>query len=550
MTFTELVDELKDQLNLRRTDSATRLGRAVNARYKRVTSAIGLRSSRQATSITANTTIGSTLVTFALSKVERITDARSGSIRVLDEVLIDELLEENARTDDHPTRWALQLSAPDTVTVRTDALAQTQFELRADGLSPAGTLSGSMEPQFAEDFHDILIFGVLADEYRKAEKVKLAQEMEEMFERRLSDLRMFIAKSAYLEIKQGGANSTMFGGTSGSSGGGGSAPSGGTSYTQTGQITFDRDPSAPFVVTSGSAVVTNLDADKLDGQHGSYYNDAANLTGTLGALSGANLTALNATQLTTGTVPNGRFPATLPAASGVNLTALNATQLTSGTVPDARFPATLPAASGVNLTALNASNLASGTVAEARLGSGSGTVNKVLRGNNTWGDSPGITTDGANAVQQIAFAASQSASANANTLDDYEEGSWTPGLTPAAGSGLTVTSTGKYIKVGKQATVTADITVTALGTASGVIQINGLPFTVATTASVLWYAPISAWVVNTAQVFMAVAPISAATTCSLTTIAAASTNSTNALTVAVLGNSGILRFTVTYETAS
>jgi hypothetical protein len=55
------------------------------------------------------------------------------------------------------------------------------------------------------------------------------------------------------------------------------------------------------------------------------------------------------------------------------------TKTVGGTVPDARFPATT-AASGVNLTALNATNLASGTVAEARLGSGTGSVNKVLRG--------------------------------------------------------------------------------------------------------------------------------------------------------------------------
>ncbi|NND24037.1 MAG: hypothetical protein HKN86_05020 [Acidimicrobiia bacterium] len=53
--------------------------------------------------------------------------------------------------------------------------------------------------------------------------------------------------------------------------------------------------------------------------------------------------------------------------NGSNLTALNATQLTSGTVPDARFPATLPALNGSALTNLNASNLASGTVANARL---------------------------------------------------------------------------------------------------------------------------------------------------------------------------------------
>lgn len=53
--------------------------------------------------------------------------------------------------------------------------------------------------------------------------------------------------------------------------------------------------------------------------------------------------------------------------NGSNLTALNATQLTSGTVPDARFPATLPALNGSALTDLNATNLASGTVDNARL---------------------------------------------------------------------------------------------------------------------------------------------------------------------------------------
>lgn len=47
---------------------------------------------------------------------------------------------------------------------------------------------------------------------------------------------------------------------------------------------------------------------------------------------------------------------------------IDAANLTSGTIPDARFPATLPALSGVNLTDLNASNLASGVVPAARVG--------------------------------------------------------------------------------------------------------------------------------------------------------------------------------------
>jgi hypothetical protein len=67
-----------------------------------------------------------------------------------------------------------------------------------------------------------------------------------------------------------------------------------------------------------------------------------------------------------------------------NLTNLNASNLSSGTVPDARFPATLPAASGANLTSLNASNLSSGTVATARLASGTANSTTYLRGDQTW----------------------------------------------------------------------------------------------------------------------------------------------------------------------
>jgi hypothetical protein len=77
--------------------------------------------------------------------------------------------------------------------------------------------------------------------------------------------------------------------------------------------------------------------------------------------------SLNASNLSSGTVPDARFPATLPAISGANLTNLDASDLASGTIPDARFPATLPAISGANLTNLDASDLASGTVPIARI---------------------------------------------------------------------------------------------------------------------------------------------------------------------------------------
>jgi len=43
----------------------------------------------------------------------------------------------------------------------------------------------------------------------------------------------------------------------------------------TGLWTFDRDPNAPFAVTTGSAVVANLDADLLDGNHASAFATAS-----------------------------------------------------------------------------------------------------------------------------------------------------------------------------------------------------------------------------------------------------------------------------------
>ena len=47
-------------------------------------------------------------------------------------------------------------------------------------------------------------------------------------------------------------------------------------------------------------------------------------------------------------------------------------------------PATMPASSGINLTALNATNLGSGTVPTARLGTGSASSSTFLRGDGTW----------------------------------------------------------------------------------------------------------------------------------------------------------------------
>jgi len=77
-------------------------------------------------------------------------------------------------------------------------------------------------------------------------------------------------------------------------------------------ITLSKDGDVFFtgVATGNGSGLTNL--------------PAANITGTLPAISGANLTNLDASDLASGTIPDARFPATLPAVSGANLTGMAA----------------------------------------------------------------------------------------------------------------------------------------------------------------------------------------------------------------------------------
>jgi hypothetical protein len=80
----------------------------------------------------------------------------------------------------------------------------------------------------------------------------------------------------------------------------------------------------------------------------------------------------------------------------------------------------------------------------------------------------------------ITFPATQSASSDANTLDDYEEGTWTATLKGSVSDPSTpVTKTGRYTKIGRMVQFEVsfdDVTTTG---ASGNVTVTGLPFTAA-----------------------------------------------------------------------
>lgn len=77
----------------------------------------------------------------------------------------------------------------------------------------------------------------------------------------------------------------------------------------------------------------------------------------------------------------------------------------------------------------------------------------------------------------IQFPATQAASSNANTLDDYEEGTWTATLRGGSAEPATLlTATGNYTKIGNQVTVHVSFLNVNTTGYSGEVRIQGLPF--------------------------------------------------------------------------
>jgi hypothetical protein len=73
--------------------------------------------------------------------------------------------------------------------------------------------------------------------------------------------------------------------------------------------------------------------------------------------------------------------------------------------------------------------------------------------------------------------------AAANALDDYEEGTWTMGVSFGGASvGATFSNnTGTYTKIGRQVTLNGYLQLTSKGSSTGVAVITGLPFTIPNT---------------------------------------------------------------------
>jgi hypothetical protein len=206
MTFEEIVAEIADRLNLTSDTAITRIGRSVNERYKWLCTSMGLQTTSQGV-VSATTTVGSDLLTFGpipykVSRLESVFNPAYPRPNTLNQVSLVILRNMTAGTDP-AQNYAIYETFADRWTIKLDSQASSPYELQADALISKPTLSGADVPKFPEAYHDTLVYGGMATELDKMEKPDLAQVQEARWADRNSELRLFIAKSGYMDIYQG-----------------------------------------------------------------------------------------------------------------------------------------------------------------------------------------------------------------------------------------------------------------------------------------------------------------------------------------------------------
>ena len=117
---------------------------------------------------------------------------------------------------------------------------------------------------------------------------------------------------------------------------------------------------------------------------------------------------------------------------------------------------------------------ASNTIAGNLTGNVTGNVTGNLTGNSTVGGTLGVT-----GLVTASAGVAIGGTGSANTIDDYEEGTWSAELRGASSRASTpvISTTAKYTKVGNIVNVSVYFANVNTSGASGTCQVTGLPFT-------------------------------------------------------------------------
>ena len=178
-----------------------------------------------------------------------------------------------------------------------------------------------------------------------------------------------------------------------------------------------------------------------------------------------------------------------------------------------------------------------------------GNVSQLLTALKTIGLFGGVSGGG---IGQLKFPSTQNPSSDANTLDDYEEGVWTPVIGGAGGtSGQTyVTQAGLYVKIGQLVVLYGSIELSAKGTITGNVVISGLPFTSLTLANLFSVGGVSFRDLATSWGSIFAATQSNSAVALVRGIQSPAITNDTALTTTDIANNSKFSFTLAYRAAA
>ncbi|CDO34429.1 hypothetical protein [Novosphingobium sp. KN65.2] len=217
-------------------------------------------------------------------------------------------------------------------------------------------------------------------------------------------------------------------------------------------------------ITSASDTPIAINASAVTGNDLTRVNDT-NVTLTLGGTpTGSLLKAVSFTLGWTGTLDETR----------------GGTGMSSYIAGDLIYAANATTLAQLGIGTTNYVLTSNGTLPTWTANTGTGNVVRASKPSFTTAIGVGAATASASG-SGISFPATQDASTDPNTMDDYEEGTWTPTVTAGSGTLTTVSGSGYYTKIGRHVFTTVVINITDNGTGANHIRYT-LPFTAAASA--------------------------------------------------------------------
>lgn len=201
MDYVTLQNRVLGRLNLTSTTARDRVKDEINTRLREIQSSVGMAQTRFG-SVNFVTTSGSSTVTASgIAKLGTLYDPTILKAP-LNETTVERIraLNPDGSVVGPVTDYAVEQIVDDSVTLLLYPVPTSAQTLKSDCLlAGVDLVADSDVPTIPVDFHDVIVRAVLYDELAKMEKMApLALAELKNYTDRMGDLRLYLAKSAYL----------------------------------------------------------------------------------------------------------------------------------------------------------------------------------------------------------------------------------------------------------------------------------------------------------------------------------------------------------------